>query len=151
MAPTTSEHEQIRNTIATVTEIIDLHDWPRLTEGYTKDCVVEYPEPIEFNTNTGIEAIAEGLRKTIGHLETLHHLTTQRIHLTGDTTAEAVTYCMAEHYLDGKSLRVQGRYLDSLVKIETGSGELEWRIKHRKIVLMGELTGEYSLITMGWK
>ncbi|TEY40737.1 hypothetical protein BOTCAL_0424g00060 [Botryotinia calthae] len=145
MEPITSDHELIRNAIASVAISFDMKTFEELRGSFTKDCVADYTGSLGLLN--GIETVIQQLRKIIEHLSTFHTLGTQVIRLTGDNTAEAITYCSASHFGDGKSFFSEGRYFDKLVKVTEG-GTVKWLIEHRLTTMMGVPRGDVSIFKM---
>lgn len=143
MASQTSEHEKIRNTVATYTRSLDEKDWARLEQCLAPDISLEYPAPMA--NYKGLAECQARFQKSIGHLQNFHALSTQLIELTGPNTATATTYCTANHFEGEKFLSVHGRYDDDLVK-SIYNGAEGWRIKRRVVIVMGNAQGDWSLI-----
>lgn len=140
---TVSDHELIRNCIALCAITYDSKDWNVLKTVCTEDCFFEYPDPL--GPLTGPDAIGAALGKAISHLQTQHSLTTQHIELGGDGTATATTYCRGIHFLGDKHFFADARYDDKLVKVES-DGKQVWKIKERKVTVMGVPQGDWSLL-----
>jgi ketosteroid isomerase-like protein len=139
----TSDQDSIRNIIALNCIAFDSKDWPLLKKIVSDDCIVQYPEPI--GVTKGVAAYTERLQTAIGHLDTIHNITTQYIHLTSDTTAEAMSYVHALHYLGERFYFADGKYEDKLVK-HSIDGQLVWRIKERRASRTGIPSGDRGLL-----
>ncbi|EGP88153.1 uncharacterized protein MYCGRDRAFT_39911 [Zymoseptoria tritici IPO323] len=146
-----SNHDSIRNTLATYCIALDTKDWPLLHQVFTPDVDAEYP----FASLKGVEAVATAVEKRLEHVSTHHALTTQFIRL-GDEgrTAKAMTYFTGVHFGEGKwkgmKVTAWGRYVDELAKVEEpGEGEMaggeaeeggkvwRWLITKRACIFMG--------------
>lgn len=138
-----SDHDSIRNIIALNCIAFDTNDWSLLQRVVSEDCVVYYPEPI--GVTRGVAAYIERLQKAINHLDTSHCISTQYIHLTSDTTAEATSYVRALHYLGERYYFADGKYEDKLVKLSI-DGKPVWRIKERKAIRTGAPIGDRSIL-----
>ncbi|KAJ5087577.1 hypothetical protein N7456_011193 [Penicillium angulare] len=145
MAASTSNHELIRNTIAGVAIAFDIKSFQDLKHLFTDDCVADYTGSLGLMK--GVDSVTEGLQKAIGHVPTFHGLTTQAIHLTGNDTAEATTYCSAGHFLGEKSFFAEARYFDKLVKVLDGDN-VKWMISYRLTTMMGVPRGDVSIFNM---
>ncbi|CAG8930208.1 unnamed protein product [Penicillium salamii] len=145
MAGTTSDHELIRNTIASVAISFDVKKFEDLRNFLTEDVVADYTGSLGLME--GADAVIEGLSNAIGHISTFHGLTTQTIHLTGDDTAEATTYCAAGHFLGDKSFLAEARYFDKLVKVVEHDG-VKWKISYRLTTMMGVPRGDVSMFSI---
>ncbi|KAJ5770687.1 uncharacterized protein N7511_002738 [Penicillium nucicola] len=145
MAAATSDHELIRNAIAGVAITFDMKQFQDLGKFFTDDCVADYTGSLGLMK--GVDAVAEGIQNAIGHLSTFHGLTTQAIHLTGDGTAEATTYCAAGHFLGDKSFLAEARYFDKLVRVVEGDS-VKWKISYRLTTMMGVPRGDVSIFQM---
>lgn len=138
-----SDYEFIRNAIALCCIAFDSKEWQLLERCFTKDCVVDYPQPIGLTT--GLTAYTDRLRTAIGHIDTQHALTTQIINMNDTISAETTTYCRAIHFLGEKSFFAEARYDDKLVKVST-EGVDRWQIKERKVTTMGVPRGDWSIL-----
>ncbi|TGO18337.1 hypothetical protein BTUL_0010g00060 [Botrytis tulipae] len=146
----TSDHEIIRNTIASVAISFDMNTFEELRNSFTEDCVADYTGSLGLMN--GIDTVIQQLQKTIGHVSTFHSLSTQVIRLTGNNTAEATTYVSASHFADDKSFFAKARYLDKLTKLTEG-GTVKWLIDYRLTTMMGVPRGDVSIFNMdleGW-
>lgn len=138
-APPVSDHELIRNVIATVSLSFDTNNWSLLDHAFAEDCLVDYPPPL--GATRGLSDSKARVEQAISHLNTQHTLSTQIIKLTTTETATAMTYVTANHYLDDKVFVAKARYEDDLVKKSEG-----WRIQTRKVTIMGVPQGEWTLL-----
>ena len=145
MPATTSDHELIRNTISNIAIAFDAKNFQNLRELFAGDCVADYSGSL--GVMNGIDAVIDGLTKAIGHITTFHGLTTQVIHLTGEDTAETITYCAAGHFLGDKSFLAEAKYEDSLIKITQGDS-MKWVINHRLTTMMGVPRGDVSMFSI---
>jgi hypothetical protein len=143
MAAPTSPHEQIRNTIASISLSFDTNNFPALANSFTKNASADYVGSLGLLQ--GREDIIAGLHKAIGHVSTFHALSTQVIHLVGEDKAEATTYCTASHWSGEKSFFAEARYFDKLVRVAEGENEGKWLIEDRFVTMMGVPRGDVSM------
>jgi hypothetical protein len=145
MEPTTSDHELIRNAIASIAVAFDTNTYAELRNSFTQDCVADYTGSLGLMI--GVDTVIEQLQKTIVHVTTFHGLSTQVIRLTGKDTAEATTYCSASHYVGDKSFFAEAKYFDKLIKVTEGN-TTTWLINHRLTTMMGVPRGDVSIFNM---
>ncbi|CAG7933493.1 unnamed protein product [Penicillium olsonii] len=141
----TSEHELIRNTIAGIAITFDTKKFEDLSKFFTEDCVADYTGSLGLMK--GPDAVIQGLKSAIGHINTFHGLTTQTIQLTGKDTAEATTYCAAGHFRGKKSFLAEARYYDKLVRVTDKDG-VKWKISYRLTTMMGVPRGDVSMFSI---
>ncbi|KAJ5895321.1 hypothetical protein N7495_007012 [Penicillium taxi] len=141
----TSDHELIRNTIAGVAITFDTKKFEDLCTFFTEDCAADYTGSLGLMK--GPNAVIQGLKNAIGHINTFHGLTTQTIQLTGEDTAEATTYCAAGHFLGEKSFLAEAKYCDKLVRITDEDG-VKWKISYRLTTMMGVPRGDVSMFSI---
>lgn len=143
MAPSSSAHDQIRNTIASIALSFDTNNFPHLKNSFTPNASADYVGSLGLLV--GLENIVSGLQKAIGHITTFHSLSTQVIDLTGENKAEATTYVSASYYSGGKSFFAKARYFDKLVRVIGGDDKGKWLIESRYVTMMGVPRGDVSI------
>jgi ketosteroid isomerase-like protein len=146
MAPATSDHELIRNCIARYCIGVDLGDWNTFSNAFLDNATVTFPGPAgAVEGVTAIKATAQGM---VGSFQTQHALTTQLIEVTGEKTANAMTYCTADIFGvgkdEGKRVTNWGMYQDKLVK-GIFDGREDWKIAERIATVAAPLSGDLSL------
>ncbi|KAH7317175.1 SnoaL-like domain-containing protein [Stachybotrys elegans] len=148
MIPATSDHELIRNCIARYCIGVDLKDWEIFSKAFSDDAKATFPGP--GGTIQGITALKTTVQAMVESFQTQHALTTQLIELTGETTANATTYCRTDIFgVDedqSKNVTSWGMYQDKLVK-GTYDGREDWRIAERNAISTAPLKGDLSLLS----
>ncbi|KAF4414859.1 small subunit of phenylpropionate dioxygenase [Fusarium acutatum] len=153
MAPATSDHELIRNCITRYCISVDLKDWNTfqkafLDNAFLDNAKVDFPGP--DGPVQGATAITATVQGMVGKFQTQHALTTQLIEVTGEKTASATTYCMADVFGvgedKGKRVTSWGLYQDKLVK-GNFDGREDWKIAERIATLAAPLMGDLSLLS----
>ncbi|KAJ9612978.1 hypothetical protein H2200_002919 [Cladophialophora chaetospira] len=135
--------DAIRNTLAQYPFAIDGKNYDRLDKVFTQNAVVNYSAPIGVLSGLpAIKTIADGLAM---FNRTHHSYGTQYIKICSPSSAIAITYYTASHFLtpdlgptfapDTQALYAYGQYQDTLAKQNDGT----WKVTYRNLVYQGPL------------
>jgi 3-phenylpropionate/cinnamic acid dioxygenase small subunit len=130
------DRQEISDVLVEYCCALDGMDLPRLSELFTKDCVVDYG-PDERLRSNGSDALEISLERMWRWSRTSHHLSNVKIRFDGDDDAHVRSYVHAWHErADGSTATIFGQYHDIFVRENS-----RWRIAERRMVMNGSDAG----------
>lgn len=147
-----SDYDLIRNILARYAIIVDDQEWEKLSEVFIDNAFVDFTFLGDAGKQRGILNITETIKKASRNTVSQHALTTQDIHLTGATSAEATTYITVihvgteNHKFKGEIFYAWAKLVDKLNK-GIFDGKIGWRISERIIKPQLPSSGNIELVT----
>ncbi|KAF2853062.1 hypothetical protein T440DRAFT_515793 [Plenodomus tracheiphilus IPT5] len=146
-----SDHEAIRNTLAQYPLVVDSQKWEEMHYVFTEDARIHFTFLGAAGELLGLPSLLHFIKTAAKDTVSQHAISTQRIELTGPSSAEATTYVTVTHVgsenhpQKGEMFCSWGRLVDKLTKGCFG-GKAGWRITERLIYEQLPSTGNLKLI-----